>query len=36
MANWRHGYYSAQAKAERQRARDVVWALRYLANTMPK
>jgi hypothetical protein len=34
-ARWQHGYYSAEAKAERQEARDLAWALRYLANMLP-
>jgi hypothetical protein len=29
-ANWKHGYYSRQAKAERSRVRAAILALRYL------
>lgn len=33
-ARWQHGYYSAQAKAERQEARDLAWALRHLTQLL--
>ena len=33
-ANWRHGYYSAQAKAERQEARAIAWVLRHWTNLL--
>jgi hypothetical protein len=29
-ANWKHGYYSREAKAERSRVRAAILALRYL------
>jgi hypothetical protein len=29
-ANWKHGYYSREAKAERLRVRTAILALRYL------
>ncbi len=29
-ARWQHGHYSAEARAARQEARDLAWALRYL------
>jgi hypothetical protein len=29
-ANWKHGYYSREAKAERSRVRTAILALRYL------
>ncbi len=32
--NWRHGYYSAQAKAERQEARAIAWVLRHWSNLL--
>ena len=31
-ANWKHGYYSREAKAERSRVRAAILALRYLRN----
>ncbi len=30
VANWKHGYYSREAKAERSRVRAAILALRYL------
>src|SRR5215468_5377127 len=32
-ANWKHGYYSRKAKAERSRVRAAILALRYLRIT---
>jgi hypothetical protein len=29
-ANWKHGYYSREAKAERSRVRAAILAVRYL------
>jgi hypothetical protein len=33
-ANWKHGYYSREAKAERSRVRAAILALRYLRNSI--
>jgi hypothetical protein len=33
-ANWKHGYYYCEAKAERSRLRAAILALRYLRNAI--
>ena len=33
-ANWKHGYYSREAKTERSRVRAAILALRYLRNSI--
>jgi hypothetical protein len=33
-ANWKHGYYSREAKAERSRVRAAILALRYLRDSI--
>jgi hypothetical protein len=33
-ANWRHGYYSREAKAERSRVRAAILALRDLCDSI--
>jgi hypothetical protein len=34
-ANWKHGYYSREAKAERQRVKAAAMLLRYLGRWQP-
>jgi hypothetical protein len=33
-ANWKHGYYSREAKAERSRVRAGILVLRYLCDSI--
>jgi hypothetical protein len=33
-ANWKHGYYSREAKAERSRVRAAILAVRYLRDSI--
>jgi hypothetical protein len=34
VPDWKHGYYSREAKAERSRVRAAILALRYLRNSI--